>query len=111
MVDLTLTDAARDELFAKLDALGFEGVQLARNNGVSLGDDHLVVLWLQSKAFDRQEEAQTLQRRAVEAAERPAEASLNAAKGSHRAATWTMAAALASLAGLIILVLDRWFAR
>lgn len=108
---IQLTDEDREKLWAKLESIGFEGVQLARNNGVALGDDRMVVLWLQSKAFDRQQEQQDLSRRAVEAAERAATAAESAALASQSSARWTMLAAVMAFLTIAMALLNDFLRR
>lgn len=88
----------RDEIFSRLNQLGFEEVQRLRNRGDDLGPDAIVREWLEIRGFQRLEEAHELHRRATEAAERSALASERAARYAMYAATISVVAVIVSMA-------------
>lgn len=85
----------KDEVFSRLNQLGFEEVQRLRNRGEDLGPDEMVREWLEIRGFQRLKEAHELHRRATEAAERSALA-------SERAARYAMYAAIISVVAVVV---------
>ena len=73
-------DETREQLFARLDALGYEKANELRQRGLLTGNAIWTNEWLQDRGIARLDEAQALHRRAVYAAERSATAAEKAAR-------------------------------
>ena len=84
----------KEQLFARLEALGFEKVSEMRNRGILDGEPTWVYEWLEDHGTKRLDEASILQREAVHAAER-------SAAGAEKAARYAMFAALVALATVV----------
>jgi hypothetical protein len=91
-------EETKEQLFARLETLGFEKVSEMRNRGVLAGNPIWAHEWLQDRGIRRLEEAQALHRRAVYAAERSA----SSAERSARFAMMTSLIALATVAVALI---------
>jgi hypothetical protein len=91
-------EETKEQLFARLETLGFEKVSEMRNRGVLAGNPIWAHEWLQDRGIRRLEEAQALHRRAVYAAERSA----SSAERSARFAMMTSLIALATVAVAVI---------
>jgi hypothetical protein len=91
-------EETKEQLFARLETLGFEKVSELRNRGVLAGNPIWAHEWLQDRGIRRLEEAQALHRRAVYAAERSA----SSAERSARFAMMTSLIALATVAVALI---------
>jgi len=99
-------EETKEQLFARLDGLGFEKVNELRNRGMLTGNPVWAHEWLQDRGIRRLEEAQTLHRRAVYAAERSAAA-------AERAARFSMFAVIIALVVVLIVITSSpaWMAR
>lgn len=99
-------EETKEQLFARLDGLGFEKVSELRNRGMLAGNPVWAHEWLQDRGIRRLEEAQALHRRAVYAAERSAAA-------AERAARFAMFTALIALVVVLIVITasPAWMAR
>lgn len=91
-------EETKEQLFARLDGLGFEKVNELRNRGMLTGNPVWAHEWLQDRGIRRLEDAQALHRRAVYAAERSAAS----AERSARYALITALVALAIVAAAVI---------
>ncbi len=91
-------EETKEQLFARLETLGFEKVNEMRNRGVLAGNPIWAHEWLQDRGIRRLEEAQAMHRRAVYAAERSA----SSAERSARFAMMTSLIALATVAVAVI---------
>ena len=89
-----MTAETREQLFARLEALGFEKVSEMRNRGILDGEPAWVYEWLEERDIKRLDEANSLQREAVYAAER-------SAAGAEKSARYAMFAALVALATVV----------
>ena len=90
-------EETKEQLFARLDGLGFEKVGELRNRGMLTGNPVWAHEWLQDRGVRRLEQAEALHRRAVYAAERSAAA-------AERAARFSMFTALIALVVVLIIV-------
>jgi hypothetical protein len=92
-------EETKEQLFARLEAMGYEKVNEQRQRGLLAGNAIWVNEWLQNRGIARLEEAQALHRRAVYAAE--------------RAARFAMFTALIALAVVLMVVTasPAWMAR
>src|SRR5262245_40605151 len=90
-------EETKEQLFARLDGLGFEKVNEQRNRGVLTGNPVWAHEWLQDRSVRRLEETQAMHRRAVYAAER-------SAASAERAARFSMLTALIALVVVLIIV-------
>ena len=99
-------EETREQLFARLDGLGFEKANELRNRGMLTGNPAWAHEWLQDRGIRRLEDAQALHRRAVYAAERSAAA-------AERAARFALFTALIALVVVLIVVTasPAWMAR
>jgi hypothetical protein len=97
-------DETKEQLFARLDGLGFEKANELRNRGMLTGNPVWAHEWLQDRGIRRLEDAQALHRRAVFAAER-------SAASAERAARFAMYTALIALAIAALAVLPGWIVR
>lgn len=88
----------REQLFARLEALGFEKVGEMRNRGILDGEPAWVYEWLEERGIKRLDEANSLQREAVYAAER-------SAAGAEKSARYAMVAALVALATVLVSII------
>ncbi|HXM83213.1 MAG TPA: hypothetical protein VN929_14970 [Burkholderiales bacterium] len=84
----------KEQLFARLEAMGFEKVSAMRNRGILDGEPSWIYEWLEDRGIKRLDEAHVLQRKAVYAAER-------SASSSEKAARFAMLAALIALATVV----------
>ena len=84
----------KEELFARLESMGFEKVSEMRNRGILDGEPAWVYEWLEDRGTKQQDEANVLRREAVYAAER-------SAAGAEKAARYAMFAALVALATVV----------
>ena len=91
-------EETKEQLFARLETLGFEKVNEMRNRGVLAGNPIWAHEWLQDRGIRRLEEAQALHRRAVYAAER-------SASSAERAARFAMMTSLIALASVAVAVI------
>lgn len=73
-------EETKEQLFARLEAMGYEKVNEQRQRGLLAGNAIWVNEWLQNRGIARLDEAQALHRRAVYAAERSAAAAEKAAR-------------------------------
>ena len=90
-------EETKEQLFTRLDGLGFEKVSELRNRGMLTGNPVWAHEWLQDRGIRRLEDAQALHRRAVYAAERSAAA-------AERAARFAMFTALIALVVVLIVI-------
>jgi hypothetical protein len=99
-------EETKEQLFARLEAMGYEKVNEQRQRGLLAGNAIWANEWLQNRGIARLEEAQALHRRAVYAAERSAAA-------AERAARFAMFTALIALAVVLMVVTasPAWMAR
>jgi hypothetical protein len=99
-------EETKEQLFARLEAMGYEKVNEQRQRGLLAGNAIWVNEWLQNRGIARLDEAQALHRRAVYAAERSAAA-------AERAARFAMFTALIALAVVLMVVTasPAWMAR
>jgi len=93
-----MTAETREQLFARLEALGFEKVSEMRNRGILDGEPAWVYEWLEERGIKRLDEANSLQREAVYAAER-------SAAGAENSARYAMVAALVALATVLVSII------
>jgi hypothetical protein len=84
----------KDQLFARLEAMGFEKVSAMRNRGILDGEPSWIYEWLEDRGIKRLDEAHVMQRKAVYAAER-------SAAGAEKSARYAMFAALIALATVL----------
>jgi len=89
-----MTAETREQLFARLETLGFEKVSEMRNRGILDGEPTWVHEWLEDRGIKRLDEANSLQHDAVYAAER-------SAAGAEKSARYAMFAALVALATVV----------
>jgi len=99
-------DETKEQLFIRLDGLGFEKANELRNRGMLTGNPVWAHEWLQDRGIRRLEDAQALHRRAVFAAERSAAA-------AERAARFSMLTAIIALVVVLIVITlsPAWMAR
>lgn len=99
-------EETKEQLFTRLDELGYEKAGEQRNRGILAGNPLWVHEWLQDRGIRRLDEAQALHRRAVYAAER-------SAASAERAARFAMFTALIALVVVLIIVTlsPAWMAR
>jgi len=88
----------KEELFARLESMGFEKVSEMRNRGILDGEPAWVYEWLEDRGSKRLDEANSLQREAVYAAER-------SAAGAEKSARYAMFAALVALATVLVSII------
>jgi hypothetical protein len=88
----------KEQLFARLEALGFEKVSAMRNRGILDGEPAWIYEWLEDRGIKRLEEVHVLQSEAVYAAERTA-------AGAAKAARYALFAALIALATVVASVI------
>jgi hypothetical protein len=91
-------EETKEQLFSRLDGLGFEKVNELRNRGMLTGNPVWAHEWLQDRGIRRLEEAQALHRRAVYAAER-------SAASAERTARYALITTLVALATVAVAVI------
>lgn len=97
-------EETKEQLFARLDAMGFEKANELRNRGMLTGNPLWAHEWLQDRGIRRLEDAQALHRRAVYAAER-------SAASAERSARYALVTALVALAIVAISVIPGYLGR
>lgn len=97
-------EETKEQLFARLDAMGFEKASELRNRGMLTGSPVWAHEWLQDRGIRRLEDAQALHRRAVYAAER-------SAASAERSARYALVTALVALAIVVVTVIPGYLGR